>query len=201
MALFIPKILSSIIRVSNSVASSSGRNFHTQAGGLAFHFTQILNAEPPKKKKKADPKLEQMRKQRMIKRLRKVQFKMGAAELKPVQEFSIDRKLKEETRKRDLPEITYEESERRALLQKEWSKYKFQLHCDEMKYIKSMLKSQQKALEELKYESVELYELAMTTDKNLMPLVLSGPTETPPILDYYHQCPDGQYVDISKQYK
>ncbi|XP_071959121.1 large ribosomal subunit protein mL40-like [Antedon mediterranea] len=202
MASFISKILLNSARVAHGLPSFSGSHFHTQTGGLAFRFTQILNAEPPKKKKRADPRLDIMRKQRMIKRLKKVQNKMGAAELKPIAEFSVERKLTQEKRKRNLPEITYEENERRALLQKAWSKFKLEQHCEDMKYIDSMRKSQQKALEELRYESEELYELALKRDNNLMSsLVLYGPTETPPIVDYYHQCPDGQYVDITKEYK
>lgn len=55
-------------------------------------------AEPPKKKKKTDPKQEQLRQHRYLKRLKKLQYKMGKAELKPVEEMRVDRALLDESR-------------------------------------------------------------------------------------------------------
>ncbi|XP_041471254.1 39S ribosomal protein L40, mitochondrial-like [Lytechinus variegatus] len=177
------------------------RSFFTRAGGLSFRATQVLRAEPPKKKKRADPKQEQMRQQRLLKKLKKIQFKMGDPELKPIVEFNVDRKLMEDERKREELEIDHETSEERARLQKEWSRYKFQQHVRETNILKEAIRSQTKALEELRLESEELYQAAIQRDPNLYPVLITGPTYTPPINDYSAVSPDGDYIDVTKQYK
>ncbi|XP_038065151.1 39S ribosomal protein L40, mitochondrial-like isoform X2 [Patiria miniata] len=171
-------------------------------GALCFRATQLLYAEPPKKKKRVDPKQEMMRQQRILKRMKKIQFKMGDPELKPIEEFRTDKKLLlDDKRKRDTPALTYEEQERRALLQKDWARHKFQEHVTETNLIQALLRSQEKALKELRAESEELYQQAIQADSNLFPFEVKGPVYTPPIPGYAKDSPDGEYVDISKQYK
>ncbi|XP_072166226.1 large ribosomal subunit protein mL40-like [Diadema setosum] len=177
------------------------RSFFTRSGGLAFRATQVLRAEPPKKKKRADPKQEMMRQQRLLKKLKKIQFKMGDPEMKPITEFMVDRKLQEDDRKREKVDIDFEESERRARLQKKWSRYRFDQHVAETNLIKTAMRSQQKALEELRKESEELYQAAIRPDPALFPIHITGPTHTPPINGYSNVSPDGEYIDITKQYK
>ncbi|XP_071806296.1 large ribosomal subunit protein mL40-like [Asterias amurensis] len=185
-----------------SLYLQSVRGFFTQNGGLLFRATQPMCAEPPKKKKRADPKMEQMRQQRLLKRMKKVQFKMGDPELKPVEEFRTDRKLLlDDKRKRELPDISYDEQERRALLQKRWARYRFQEHVKETHLIKDILRVQQKALQELRAESEDLYLAAVERDTNLFPFEVNGPVHTPPIPGYSKDSPDGEYVDVTKQYK
>ncbi|XP_022108361.1 39S ribosomal protein L40, mitochondrial-like [Acanthaster planci] len=192
---------SHFLRIS-CLCTNVARSFSTMNGPLCFRATQLLCAEPPKKKKRVDPKLEMMRQQRMLKRMRKIQFKMGDPELKPIEEFRSDKKLLlDERRKREAPDLTYEEQERRALLQKDWARHKFQEHVAETQRIRDLLKAQEKALRELRAESEELYQQAVQVDQGLFPFEVTGPTYTPPIPGYAKTSPDGEYVDISKQYK
>ncbi|PIK60754.1 putative 39S ribosomal protein L40, mitochondrial-like [Apostichopus japonicus] len=167
------------------------RGIFTGVGGLAFRASQSLQAEPPKKKKKTDPKQEQLRQHRYLKRLKKLQYKMGKAELKPVEEMRVDRALLDEARKRDLPEIPPEEQERRALLLKRWSKFKFAQHVTETRLIEGAIKAQEKALNELRTESEELYQQAIKTDNSLFPLEGVGPTHTPAIDGFDKKVIDG----------
>ena len=105
------------------------------------------------------------------------------------------------SRRRKVPDLTYEEREKRALLQKDWARHKFQEHVTETHLIQSLLKMQEKALQELRTESEDLYQEAIQADSNLFPFEVDGPVYTPPIPGYTKDCPDGEYVDISKQYK
>lgn len=168
---------------------------------MSFHATQTLQAEPPKKKKRTDPKQEQLRQHRYLKRLKKLQYKMGKAELKPIEELRPDRKLLDESRKRDLPDLPTEEAERRALLLKDWSKFKFGQHVTETRLIEQAIKSQETALRELRMESEELYQQAIQRDQSLFPLEAKGPTHTPPIEGFERKAIDGEYVDVTRQYK
>lgn len=64
--------------------------------------------------------------------------------------------------------------------------------------IDQMLNAQQKALQELRFESVALYEQAIQPDMNLVPFHVEGPTATPPINKY--DSPDGEYTNVSKKW-
>jgi len=64
-------------------------------------------------------------------------------------------------RLRKLPPLSDEEIESRALLNKEWSRYKHQEYVKDIQAIDSIFYSQQKALDELKAESKELYQEAI----------------------------------------
>lgn len=104
-------------------------------------------------------------------------------------------------RKRDLPEIPPEEQERRALLLKRWSKFKFAQHVTETRLIEGAIKAQEKALNELRTESEELYQQAIKTDNSLFPLEGVGPTHTPAIDGFDKKVIDGEYVDVTRQYR
>jgi len=64
-------------------------------------------------------------------------------------------------RKRESVVLSFEESERRALLHKDWSRYKAKQHYREMTAVAQVRWSQQQALEELRKESEELYQSAI----------------------------------------
>ncbi|XP_070548419.1 large ribosomal subunit protein mL40-like isoform X2 [Ptychodera flava] len=157
------------------------------------------SAEPPKKKKKLDlTRLLEERERRKQKKISKIMEKLGPAELKPIEEFKVDKKWMDKSRQRTQPTMAFEESERRALLQKEWSRYKYQQHLKESQMVNRVLSAQQYALEQLKKESEELYEMAVECDDSLLPLEFHGPVETPALTDY--DSPEGEYVDISKDF-
>jgi large subunit ribosomal protein L40 len=61
-----------------------------------------------------------------------------------------------------------------------------------------LLCSQQKALEELRAESEELYLAAIQMDYSYIPCEIQGPVDTPPIKDY--DPTEGDYIDISKKW-
>lgn len=152
-----------------------------------------LRAEP-KKKKKVDPKREQLMKDRMRKKLKKME--KIPAEFIPIEDFIT--KSMDETRDRSAPRLSFEQSEGRALLLKEWCRYKQEQYMAEMKAIELALEAQQEALKELKLESEELYRAALKPDPGLFPFTHEGPAYTPPNTKY--DAPDGKYNDITKVY-
>lgn len=174
---------------------SSVRHSHWFASMLSLKTTVPLRAEP-KKKKKVDPRRELIAKERLKKKLKKLE--KVPPELIPIEDFITPAKCFDETRVRSAPRLTFEESERRALLLKEWSRYKRSQHQAEMAAIDEALKSQTQALEELKLESEELYKAAVSPDSSLFPFQHNGPSYTPPITNY--EAPDGKYNDITRVY-
>ena len=64
-------------------------------------------------------------------------------------------------RKREPAVLSFEESERRALLHKDWTRYKMKQHINEIMAVTRVRWSQQRALEELRKESEELYQSAI----------------------------------------
>ncbi|XP_008416377.1 large ribosomal subunit protein mL40 [Poecilia reticulata] len=154
-----------------------------------------LRAEP-KKKKKVDPRREQMMRERLKKKLKKLE--RVPPELIPIEDFITPTKCLDETRERIPPTVSFEESESRALLLKEWSRYKQKQHMAEVEAIELALEAQREALEELKMESEELYRAALKPDPLLLPFTHEGPAYTPPIPNY--DAPDGKYNDITKVY-
>ena len=64
-------------------------------------------------------------------------------------------------RKREPAVLSFEESERRALLHKDWTRYKTKQHNKEIMAVARVHGSQQRALEELRKESEELYQSAI----------------------------------------
>ncbi|CAG5924592.1 large ribosomal subunit protein mL40 [Menidia menidia] len=154
-----------------------------------------LRAEP-KKKKKVDPRREQMLRERLKKKLKKLE--RVPPELIPIEDFITPTRCLDEMRERASPRLTFEESESRALLLKEWSRYKQQQHLAEVQAIELALEAQREALEELKLESEELYRAALKPDPLLFPFTHEGPANTPPIPNY--DAPDGKYNNVTKVY-
>uniref|UniRef100_A0A8C5P1E5 Large ribosomal subunit protein mL40 n=1 Tax=Jaculus jaculus TaxID=51337 RepID=A0A8C5P1E5_JACJA len=172
------------------------RHTHQRASLLSFWELIPMRAEPLRKKKKVDPKKDQAAKDRLKKRIRKLE--KASQELIPIEDFITPLRLLDKSRQRSQVELSLEESERRALLLKKWSLYKQQEHEMERDTIRTMVEAQQEALQELKLESPELYTEAIKRDYSLFPFEKEGPYYTPPIYNY--QPPEGRYNDITKVY-
>jgi len=99
-------------------------------------------------------------------------------------------------RTRKLPEITEDVKEYRAQLLKKWSKYRNEQNLQDFKLIDRMANAQKKALDELRFESEELYQQAIQADIGMIPIVCVGPVNTPPMNDYPYI--DGDYIDKTK---
>uniref|UniRef100_A0A8C0XGM8 Large ribosomal subunit protein mL40 n=1 Tax=Castor canadensis TaxID=51338 RepID=A0A8C0XGM8_CASCN len=172
------------------------RDTHQRASLFSFWELIPLRGEPLRKKKKVDPKKDQAAKERLKKKIRKLE--KGGQELIPIEDFITPVRFLDKSRQRPHVALPFEESERRALLLKRWSLYKQQEHAMERNAIKSMLETQQEALQELRLESPELYTEAIKRDSSLFPFEKEGPHYTPPISSY--QPPEGRYNDITKVY-
>ncbi|XP_037949967.1 39S ribosomal protein L40, mitochondrial [Teleopsis dalmanni] len=167
-----------------------------------LHTTPVLCAEPLKKKKKVDPAVVKAREERRRKRLEKQirRLEKNARQLKPVDELEVPMDLIEEKPKRlrKLPAISAEVLEQRVLLTKQWSQYKHKEKVNDYQIIDRLLQSQNKALEELRLESEDLYQEAIQMDLQLMPITVKGPVATPPIEGY--ASPDGDYLHDTKKW-
>ncbi|KAF6730162.1 39S ribosomal protein L40, mitochondrial [Oryzias melastigma] len=201
MSLTLPRCLWRVL--SRQAAPSRlmiGGNPHIMQGPLVVPVMELKTSAPlraePKKKKKVDPRREQMMRERLKKKLKKLE--KVPPELIPIEDFITPTKCLDETRKRAGPDLSFEESESRALLLKEWSRYKQQQHMAEVEAIELALEAQREALEELKLESEELYQAALKPDPHLFPFTHEGPAYTPPISNY--DAPDGKYNDVTKVY-
>lgn len=71
-------------------------------------------------------------------------------------------------RLRKIPPMSEEEAESRILLIKEWNRYKTQQHLANIQELDSILYSQQKALDELRTESEDLYQEAIQVTNYLI---------------------------------
>ncbi|ROI64785.1 39S ribosomal protein L40, mitochondrial [Anabarilius grahami] len=171
------------------------RNSHWFTSMLSLKTSVPLRAEP-KKKKKVDPRREIMMKERLKKKLKRLE--KVPPELIPIEDFITSAKSFDETRIREAPELSFEESERRAHLLKEWSRYKRTQHQMEMDVIQEALEAQRQALDELKLESEELYKAAFSPDTDVFPFQHEGPSYTPPNTNY--EAPEGKFNDITRVY-
>ncbi|XP_024075257.1 39S ribosomal protein L40, mitochondrial [Terrapene carolina triunguis] len=172
------------------------RGNHWQTSLLAFQASLPMRAEP-RKKKKIDPKREQAQKDRMKKKIKKME--KAAQEMIPIEDFVTPFKFLDASRVREISPLSFEESERRALLLKKWALYKQKEHEAEMETLKSLMAAQQEALEELRLESEELYQAAVRRDEGLFPFEKEGPSYTPQVPGY--EAPEGKCVDITKVYE
>lgn len=102
-------------------------------------------------------------------------------------------------RARKLPAVSEEKQEYRAQLLKKWAKYRNEENLKDYKLLDTMVNAQSKALDELRYESEELYQHAIQPDMEMIPNICKGPVQTPPIKDY--QYVDGDYINTTKMYE
>ena len=88
--------------------------------------------------------------------------------------------------------------EERHYFKKDWTRYATDRNKRELLELDKKIMAQQKALDELRHESLELYLEAVQIDPELVPYTVTGPTLTPAIKDYIQ---DGAYTDITRDYK
>uniref|UniRef100_UPI00358FC604 large ribosomal subunit protein mL40 isoform X2 n=1 Tax=Myxine glutinosa TaxID=7769 RepID=UPI00358FC604 len=157
----------------------------------------VLDAQPlraePKKKRIVDPKREVLIRERLKKKLRKLE--KSPPQLIPIDDFIVPTKYSNKARVRCAVEVTDEDDEQALVLHKAWSVYKIEQHTRERVQIHRILKAQQRALDELEIISESLHNQACKVDLNLFPFEHHGPSYTPPAPGY--EPPDGKYVDIT----
>ncbi|XP_061721915.1 large ribosomal subunit protein mL40 [Cydia pomonella] len=177
------------------------RNISTTTS-IQFKVTDYLCAEPMKKKKKIDPAIVKAREERRRKKLEKQirRLEKNARQLKPIDELEVPLHLMDQIKKRKRPEpkLSAEEIEVRALLQKDWARYKREEYIATVAQIDRIMASQRRALDKLYEVSEDLYDEAIMPDLQLIPYSVKGPVATPPIKGY--DSPDGEYVDVSKKW-
>ncbi|KAG7490966.1 39S ribosomal protein L40, mitochondrial [Solea senegalensis] len=185
--------------VASSVLSGEHHHAVTLSPWIASVMTLKTSAPlrgEPKKKKKVDPRRELLMRERLKKKLKRME--KIPPEYIPIEDFVTPFKCLDDTRVRSSPRLSFEESEGRAMLLKEWSQYKQKQHLAEVQAVELALEAQREALEELKLESEELYLAALKPDPLLFPFSHKGPVYTPPKTKY--DAPEGKYNDITKVY-
>ncbi|KAK3581718.1 hypothetical protein CHS0354_015349 [Potamilus streckersoni] len=207
MAAFLAEVVLQITRLSlqrcyKMQGLTACRSIHMQGAPLLFQTSQILSSEPMKRKKRDDPAVAAARiarKKKNIEKLLKQKLRLGRI-LKPIEEIDGNFKLQQHAHEllRERTQLTFEESEERALLHKDWTRHRLRQFIDDMNAVHQVIASQQKALRELREESEELYQQAIQTDNNSLPFEWQGPTATPPFEGY--DSPDGEYVDTTRKY-
>lgn len=197
-------IIKSFSRLSICASSKThviSRNISATAA-LQFKITDHLCAEPMKKKKKIDPAIIKAREERRRKKIEKQirRLEKNARQLKPISEVEVPLEFIDNfnKRKRPQPKLSAEVTEARALLQKEWSRYKREEYMANVAQIDRIMAAQRRALDRLYEESEELYDEAIMPDLSLIPYEIRGTVATPPIKNY--ESPDGEYIDVSKKW-
>lgn len=71
-------------------------------------------------------------------------------------------------------------------------------NLNDFKILDKMVVAQTKALNELRFESEELYQQAIQPDMEMIPFVAKGPVNTPPNKSYAFV--DGDYNNVTKLY-
>ncbi|XP_021923104.1 39S ribosomal protein L40, mitochondrial isoform X2 [Zootermopsis nevadensis] len=181
---------------------TSTRLISTSINPLLFKATTCLYAEPLKKKKRIDPAVIKHREERKKKRLEKQirRLEKNARQLKPIDELEVPLEFmdRKKEREREVPTLTPEMEDERAVLLKKWATYKQKQHLKDTQMIDRLIFAQQKALDELHQESEELYEAAIQINPTQIPFIVRGPVQTPPIKGY--DSPDGEFTDVSKKW-
>ncbi|XP_054261851.1 39S ribosomal protein L40, mitochondrial [Macrosteles quadrilineatus] len=171
---------------------------------LSFQVTQILCAEPLKKKKKLDPAIlrarEEKKKRKLEKQIRRLE--KNARQLKPLDECEVPETLYKpedmKIRTRQVAPMSESEVDSRVRLMKDWARHRQRQALEDLKMIDRLAYSQARALDKLRQESEELYQEAIQIDPGFLPFKVKGPVVTPPIENY--DSPDGEYVDVSKKW-
>ncbi|CAH4038064.1 unnamed protein product [Pieris brassicae] len=174
----------------------------TTASALQFKISDQLWAEPMKKKKKMDPAIIKAREERRRKKLEKQirRLEKNAKQLKPIDECEPPLHVLDNIgiRKRPVVKLSIEQVEDRALLNKDWCRYKRREYMANVAQVDRIMRAQKRALDQLYEVSEELYNEAIMPDLQLIPYTIDGTYATPPIKKY--DSPDGEYVDVSKKW-
>jgi large subunit ribosomal protein L40 len=191
-----------LLEASRNVWPAGSKAISTYQGPLYFQVSQTLLAEPLKKKRKIDPAIVKAREERRRKRLEKQirRLEKNAQQLKPIDECEVPNEIIKEEKLRQRKGSIEDRNLSNAdiLLLKKWAAYKYRMHLADALMIDRVVQSQQRALDELRLESEELYQSAIQLDEGLLPYACKGPTETPPIPAF--DSPDGEYIDVSKNW-
>ena len=185
--------------------------------------TATLLKAPAMKKRKGDQMVDRARDLRKTKRLQKALKKMSKKPRisRPLLEMEVDPLIfggdMLEKRNRSLPELSSNELENKqenhALLVKDWSRFAGRRHTKELRQIDTVLINRQRALEELRKESYELYAKALTpetgivSDSGIVYYQASGPNFTPPIRQNSEGdvnedwLVDGHYEEATKKFE
>ncbi|XP_030763429.1 39S ribosomal protein L40, mitochondrial [Sitophilus oryzae] len=172
------------------------------ANSLFFKTTPCMLAEPLKRRKRVDPGVVRAREERKKRKLEKQirRLEKNAKQFKPIEECEVSLTILDEKLERQREVVLSEETlEKRILLEKKWANYKRVQLLDDLQMIDRVMFAQQRALDQLRKESEELYQEAIQPDFHLIPFKSVGPVETPSIEKY--DVPDGEYVDISKKWE
>jgi len=182
------------------VSLNQSLGLHTSPS-LYFHSSGANFSALKKRKSKADAGQIKVKEERRRKRLAKALRKMEKKDRlpKPLMECEIPLALHQERaeRLRGL-EVSLEEQETRILHMKDWARHTYIRNHNEIWKQDKILSTQQRALDELKKESLSLYENAIQFDPSIIPIRFSGPVATPPIKDYIQ---DGEYKDTTQTFK
>jgi len=177
-----------------------------------FHTTAVTRGEPTKARKRIDPQVLMLRERRKTKRIEKEIRRMErfGRKLKPIEEHEPERRVVKEAAQRKRVEAkttatsptkgagAEQESDDAFFLRREWTNYINQQHNAQMEQIRLALRSQDKALKELKKDNVDLYNKAVQLDAKLIPFVREGPVFTPANKNY--EPPEGDYQDVTYMY-
>jgi len=168
---------------------------------LLFQMTGVRCSALARKKRKQDPGAlkakDERRRKRLAKALKKMEKKTRLP--KPLIECEVPISLHQERADRLRGgAASSQEEEARVLSMKDWARHCYTRNHNEIWKQDKMLMTQQEALDELKKESVSLYESAIQFDPNIMPITFKGPVATPPIKDYIQ---DGDYKETTQSFK
>ncbi|KAI5635906.1 mitochondrial ribosomal protein l28 domain-containing protein [Phthorimaea operculella] len=190
------------LTITSAIKATANSRCVSTAPVLQFKFTQPLCAEPMKKKKKIDPQIVKAREERRKKKIEKQirRLEKNARQLKPIDEMEVPLHLMDQMGKRRRPALILpaEEVEARALLQKDWARYKREEYIANVAQIDRIMAAQRRALDRLYEESEDLYNEAIMPDLSLIPYSITGTVATPPIKGY--DSPDGEYIDVTKKW-
>ncbi len=163
--------------------------------------TSYLFAEPLKKRKRIDPQVLKRRTERKLRKLEKEIRRLESTkkQFKPIVELQLTPQIIKELPQRQRKEVDFEANNQLKIITKLWSIYKSEERLTELKSIKSMVDSQNRALNQLRKESQELYESAISVDNNLIPFKVEDVKKETPSIDNY-DTPDGRITDLTKQW-
>ena len=84
-------------------------------------------------------------------------------------------------------------------MERAYAKSRTALMVADDRWVRSMIREQDKALSVLKRVAPHLYDAAVQPDASYLPFVARGPVLTPPIDNYAP--PDGEYTDTTRAWQ
>ena len=166
--------------------------------------TSVLNAEPPKKKRRIDPAVLKLRVERKIKKLEREIAKLEAEPRQhaPILEYQLTNSDIRDLRARPQHNMQEFNLTPTTLLgaRRLWSFYRQEQARLERKSIRRVVSAQERALEQLKQLDSELYDNTVAVDDTTLIPYLSSHMrkETGPNPNYTP--PDGSINNVTKQW-